>query len=115
MNIQETNVTINVRDLNQAILFYKGIGFEVRDRWGDHYAQMKAPGITLGLHPAQENKLQGNSGNVSIGFTTGNFEDAKSSLLKQNIAVTERKEAGGQFLHFEDVDGTSLYFIKPKW
>jgi hypothetical protein len=32
-----------------------------------------------------------------------------------NINVTERKEEGGQFLHFNDPDGTALYFIKSKW
>jgi catechol 2,3-dioxygenase-like lactoylglutathione lyase family enzyme len=114
MTINESNVTINVKDLNKSILFYEAIGFQVKQRWGDHYAQLTAPGITVGLHPTEEINLKGNSGNVSIGFTTDHFEAAKSRLSKQQIAVTERQEEGGQFLHFNDLDGTSLYFIKPK-
>jgi len=52
---------------------------------------------------------------VSIGFTSDNIEDTRSSLEKLSIAVTERSEEGGQFLHFADPDGTALYFIKSKW
>ncbi|MCJ7465094.1 MAG: VOC family protein [Maribacter sp.] len=114
MDIKDTNVTINVRNLNQSILFYEGIGLQIKKRWGEHYAQMTAPDITIGLHPTEEMNWTGTSGTVSIGFATDDFENAKSILLKQHIVVTERKEAGGQFLYFNDLDGTSLYFIKPK-
>lgn len=79
---------------------------------GNYYAQLSAPGIDIGLHPADN--LSGNSGNVSIGFTTDNFEETKTALQQLSIVVTERNEEGGQFLHFNDPDGTSLYFIKPK-
>ena len=56
-----------------------------------------------------------NSGNVSIGFTTDKIEETKSALQKLSINATDRTEEGGQFLHFNDPDGTALYFIKPKW
>jgi catechol 2,3-dioxygenase-like lactoylglutathione lyase family enzyme len=115
MIIKESNVTINVKKLNDSISFYESIGFTVKNRWGEHYAQMTAPGITIGLHPTDEANLKGNSGNVSIGFTTDNFEATEALLKEQNISVVERKEDGGQFLHFNDSDGTSLYFIKPNW
>jgi len=52
---------------------------------------------------------------VSIGFTSDNIEETRSSLQDLSIAVTERSEEGGQFFHFTDPDGTALYFIKPKW
>ncbi len=51
----------------------------------------------------------------SIGFTTGSIDEAKSLLQGLSIGLTERSEEGGQFIHFNDPDGTSLYFIKPKW
>ncbi len=50
-----------------------------------------------------------------MGFTTNNYEDTKAELKQLNISVNERTEEGGDFLHFNDPDGTSLYFIKPKW
>lgn len=115
MTILESNITINVRDLDKSISFYKSIGFEVANRWGDHYAQLTASGIVIGLHPTNTANLKDGSGNVSIGFSTNNFEKTKSDLLELSIRIKQRKEDGGEFLHFNDPDGTALYFIKPKW
>ena len=114
MIIKESNITINVRDLAKSVSFYESIGFTVKNRWGNHYAQLTAPGVTIGLHPTGDSNLSGHSGNVSIGLTTEDFANAKSFLQRLSIKVTERKEEGGRFLHFVDPDGTALYFIKPK-
>jgi catechol 2,3-dioxygenase-like lactoylglutathione lyase family enzyme len=115
MTIKESNITINVKDLDKSILFYESIGLTTRAHWGNHYAQLTAPGIVIGLHPTSESYLFGNSGNISIGFTVDDFEVARSLLQKLSIVITDRQEEGGQFLHFNDPDGTALYFIKPKW
>lgn len=115
MIIKDSNITINVRDLAKSITFYKSIGFTLKGRWNNHYAQLSAPGIVVGLHPIPESNAQPNSGNVSIGFTTGDFEETKIELNQLGIKTSERKEEGGEFIHFDDPDGTSLYFIKPKW
>jgi catechol 2,3-dioxygenase-like lactoylglutathione lyase family enzyme len=104
-----------IKDMDKSISFYESIGFKVKTRWNNHYAQLTAPGIVIGLHPTNENNLSGASGNVSIGFTTDNFDEAKAQLEQLSIRVTPRNEEGGQFLHFNDPDGTALYFIKPKW
>lgn len=115
MNIKESNVTINVKDMDKSVAFYESIGLTVKARWGNHYAQLTAPGIVMGLHPTSSDKLKEDSGNVSIGFTVNNFDEAKTLLQKLSVATTERQEEGGQFLHFADPDGTACYFIKPKW
>jgi catechol 2,3-dioxygenase-like lactoylglutathione lyase family enzyme len=115
MTIKESNITINVKDLDKSISFYKSIGLSLKNRWSNYYAQLDAPGLTIGLHPSTDDNLAGNSGNISIGFTIHNFEEAKSSLMNLAIAFTERSEEGGEFIHFIDPDGTALYFIKPKW
>jgi hypothetical protein len=85
------------------------------NRWGNFYVQLTAPGIVIGLHPSSNGTLAGNSGNVSIGFTTDNMEETRSFLQQLSITATDRNEEGGQFLHFTDPDGTALYFIKPTW
>jgi catechol 2,3-dioxygenase-like lactoylglutathione lyase family enzyme len=115
MIIKDSNVTINVKDLDDSISFYESIGLTTKNRWGNHYAQLTAPGIVIGLHPTSNANLKDNSGNISIGFTTDNFEEVKSLLGKLSIKTTDRQEEGGQFIHFNDPDGTALYFIKPKW
>ena len=113
MNIKDSNVTINVKDLSKSISFYESIGFTLKRRWNDHYAQLTASGIIIGLHPTSE-PIPQNSGNVSIGFTTEDFEETKADLNLLGIETIERKEEGGNFIHFNDPDGISLYFIKPK-
>lgn len=100
--------------MDNSIRFYESIGFAIKQRWGNHYAQLAAPGIVIGLHPANENNYTG-SGNISIGFTTDNFEETKLLLSKLGIEATTREEEGGRFIHFTDPDGTALYFIQPKW
>lgn len=113
--IKESNVTINVKNPDRSISFYQSLGFALKNRWGNYYAQLSAPGIVIELHPASGNGSAAGSGNVSIGFTTDNFEETKSLLQKLSVKADERQEEGGRFLHFNDPDGTALYFIKPKW
>ena len=113
MTIKDSNVTIMVKDMDKSVSFYQSIGFAVKNRWGDYYAQLTAPGITIGIHPTIE--IYTSSGNTSIGFTTDNFEETRSLLSNLSIYAVAREEEGGQFLHFHDPDGTLLYFIKPKW
>ena len=115
MTIKESNVTINVKDMDRSISFYQSIGLTVKNRWGNFYAQLAAPGITIGLHPSAGDNLKNGSGNVSIGFTTDSLDETRSALQQLSIPLTDRSEEGGQFLHFSDPDGTALYFIKPKW
>lgn len=115
MTIKESNISINVKNLDKSISFYESLGLIVKNRWGNYYAQLTAPGVIIGLHPSSDANLTGNSGNVSIGFTADDFEEAKSLLRTLSIKTTDRQEEGGQFLHFYDPDGTALYFIKPNW
>ena len=115
MSIKDANITINVKDLDRSISFYESIGLKIKNRWGNYYAQLTAPGVVIGLHPSVDTKLTKDSGNVSIGFTVDDFEESKSLLQKIPIKTTNRQEEGGEFLHFTDPDGTALYFIKPKW
>ncbi|MDX1478171.1 MAG: hypothetical protein R3301_10740, partial [Saprospiraceae bacterium] len=58
-------------------------------------------------------RLKSDSGNVAIGLTVEDFGAMYDRLKEQGIAVTERGEEGGRFLHFSDPDGTSLYVIEP--
>lgn len=115
MKILQSNVTVLIKNMADSIAFYQSLGFTLVNRWGDHYAQLSAPGITIGLHPSKEENLHGNSGNLSIGLTTDNFEETKLELVNLSISFTERQEEGGGFLHFNDPDGNGLYFIKPRW
>ncbi len=115
LNITGTNVTIMVKDMDSSIKFYESLGLKLQNRWENHYAMVTANGITLGIHPADENAAL-HSGSVSIGFMVEKIEDAMGLLDDNNIEHT-RKDDGksGIYLHFNDPDGTALYFVEPKW
>ena len=115
MAIKEANITIMVKDMDRSISFYQAIGLTLKNRWADYYAQLTAPGLTIGLHPGSNTMEPTKTDNISIGFTTDNFEETQSLLQGLSIDVASRQEEGGAFLHFTDPDGTPLYFIKPKW
>jgi catechol 2,3-dioxygenase-like lactoylglutathione lyase family enzyme len=115
MAIKDSNITIMVKDMDVSISFYESIGLVIKQRWANHYAQLTAPGITIGLHPANDSTTANGSGNISVGFTTDNFQETVWQLQQLKIQTTSRNEEGGQFIHFTDPDGTALYFIKPKW
>jgi len=88
---------------------------KLNNRWSNHYAQLIELGIIIGLHPSRNDNVTNNSANLPIGFTTDDFEETKSFLEILQIDIKERNEEGGTFLHFNDPDGTAIYFIKPKW
>ena len=91
--------------MDVSIPFYQSIGFSFKKCWSNCYAEITTPGIIIGLHPANENTLKGNSGNVSIGFAMDNVEETKSTLTHLSITAIERNEEGSKFLHFTDHDG----------
>ena len=115
IKIKDSHLTINVENIEKSINFYECIGFTLKERWGNHYALIAAPGIKIGLHPTIDINILGNSGHLSIGFTTEDFEKTKSTLRELEIELKERTEEGGKFIFFNDPDGTSLYFIQPAW
>lgn len=112
MKITNTHVTINVSNMEASIAFYESIGFALDERWENHYAQMSAKGIEIGLHPAT---TLSSTSNLSIGLTVDNFDTAAEDLILLGINITERNDEGGNFIHFTDLDGNPLYVIKPKW
>lgn len=114
MKIKDSTLTIMVKDMDKSIAFYLSIGLALDQRWGNHYAQVKAPGLVLGIHPEGEGQPVSGSGSASIGFTLENFEEAKNELKQLSIPAMEREEEAGSFLHFKDPDGTEIYFYKMK-
>ncbi|MEZ4924976.1 MAG: VOC family protein [Saprospiraceae bacterium] len=115
MNIKAGNLTIHVQDMDESIAFYQAIGFNLDNRWENHYAQMSVPGLIIGLHPSLGKKPIDHSGNLSIGLTCADFGKVMEELINLDIQVEERTEAGGRFIHFQSPEGTSMYFIDPKY
>ena len=115
IKINESNVTIMVADINKAIAFYESIGLKLKARWNDHYAMVEAPGVVIGLHPAEEDLPA--SEKISIGFMVSKADEAEALLNKNGIQFSrnDEEDSSGIYLHFRDLDGTALYFTQPRW
>ncbi len=111
--ITTSNVTVMVRDLDRAIDFYtKTLGLSLVNRWGNHYAQVSAPGVTIGLHPNVE-EFTGRNG-ISIGFGVEDIESAKRLLDEKGVKYDHNEGKSGSLVSFADPDGTPLYFMQSK-
>lgn len=113
LRITESNVTIMVKDMDRAILFYQQIGLSLKQRWENHYAMLATEGITIGIHPTEEKITS--SGSVSIGFMVDKIGEAKTLLDSHGIAYKDDDGKSGHYLNFTDPDNTQLYFVEPKW
>ena len=62
--------------------FYETIGFTLQQCWSNHYAQLVANGINIGLHPNSGASNQRKSIYIYLGFTILNFVKSKEELIK---------------------------------
>jgi catechol 2,3-dioxygenase-like lactoylglutathione lyase family enzyme len=109
--LTQSTVTLMIANMDKTIIFYTdGLGLTLTSRYENHYAQVSAPGLMIGLHPAGQRPEPSES--ISIGFGVTELADAKNRLKQMSVPFTERKEEGGRFIHFLDPDGYHLYFRK---
>ncbi len=113
MTINESNVTIMVREMDAAIAFYEAIGLRLKQRWENHYAMMETAGVTIGLHPSDSLAVPSES--ISIGFMIDDIGEAKTLLTSLDIPFRFDDGKSGLYIHFHDPDGTKLYFTQPGW
>ena len=109
------NVTVMVSDMGRAVHFYKEIlGLKLVNRFGNEWAQIQGPGITIGLHPQREERKSPEEGNVSIGFAVESLEKAMQQLKKKGIDFIEHDDGHIRLALFNDSDGTPLYLGEVK-
>ena len=85
-----------VADMDRAVAFYQGsLGLELLNRYGDHYAEIQAPDLLIGLHPASEKTVVGNNMSIGLGVTDfdgtirGNGEIVDGRLPERSAAGDE--------------------------
>jgi predicted enzyme related to lactoylglutathione lyase len=116
---QQCNVTLMVSDMDRAIQFYTGgLGLALGYRAGNDWAQVQAPGLTIGLHPAREQARTGDRDRrMSLGFQVSNIEQAIAELRQRGVAIPDQiqESAVDRLVEFTDLDGTPLYLIQLQW
>lgn len=104
-------VTVMVRDMDDAVKFYTtNLGFTLKSRYGNEFAVVQGPGITIGLHPGSAEQ----SGRVSIGLSVDSLEDAMQSGQARglNFASGIVEDPPMRYVFFKDPNGVELYFAQ---
>lgn len=110
-NIQSANITIMVSNMDKAIQFYTvTLGMKLKNRYGDHWADIEGPGIAIGLHPAGKDVKTGN--NLSIGLSVNDLQQAMLELQKKGVDVKMHDDSKVKLAFFTDPDNNSLYLAQ---
>jgi predicted enzyme related to lactoylglutathione lyase len=108
-------LTVMVADFDKAVKFYtEAVGLPLRRREGDGWAEVQAPGLTIGLHPRlPDMPASGGPNHLSVGFAVENLEAAMAELEARGVKFSGVQDGQGvRFAHFADPDGTPLYLAQ---
>ncbi|MEQ8623552.1 MAG: hypothetical protein RJQ00_13350 [Vicingaceae bacterium] len=112
-NLKTCRVNVMISNMDEAIEFYQGkLGLELKNRYGDHYAEIQAPDLLIGLHPISEKTLQGN--NISIGFGVIEFDSTIKELESKGIKIKLEQDGYIRLAHFTDLDNNQLFLAERK-
>jgi catechol 2,3-dioxygenase-like lactoylglutathione lyase family enzyme len=112
---QQCNVTVMVADMDRAIAFYtESLGLPLGFRAGNEWAQVEAPGLTIGLHPARESLPATADTRMSIGFGVPDVATTIAELRQRGVTIQDPHDTPGRdrIVYFADPDGTPLYLIE---
>jgi len=114
----EANVTVMVSEMERAVQFYTvTLGLELKARYGDHFAQVEAHGITIALHSAAKDGPQpGRSESLSIGFAVDNLDRTMEELKRRGVRFSKTvDDTQVRLAFFSDPDRNPLYLSQSKW
>jgi len=116
--IKEANVTLIVSDMERAVQFYVDkLGLKLKARYGNEFAQVQCPGLTVALHPSNERLRTGKSESMSVGFGVEDLGEAIQALRSKGIVFRRIVDDGPvKLAHFKDPDGNPLYLAQvQRW
>ncbi|MBX2911920.1 MAG: VOC family protein [Cyclobacteriaceae bacterium] len=112
--IQGGNVTVMVANMDRAIKFYtETLGLKLANRYGDHWADIEAPGIAIGLYPTASHANKGD--NLQIGLKVPDLDKAISMLERKGLHFNIHNDGQVRLAFFTDPDGNTLYLAQPQW
>jgi catechol 2,3-dioxygenase-like lactoylglutathione lyase family enzyme len=104
-----------VRDMDEAISFYTSVmGLQLKSRYGNEFAIVQAPGITIGLHPAEPSQ----AGKVSIGLQVDSLEETMAVLTHRKLQFEGDvvEDPPMRFTFFRDPNGVEFYLAQEsRW
>ena len=112
-NLKKMSVNVMVSNMDEACKFYsETLGLELINRYDNHYAEIQAAGMMIGLHPTSEKITVGNS--LSIGFGVVDFDTTVKNLEAKGIAFNIEQDGWIRLAHFSDPDDNPLFLAEHK-
>ena len=109
-------VTLAVADVDRSIKFYvEKLGFKLRYRAGDKWAEVDGPQITIGLHGGGHGPPPGARGSIAIGLEVEQpLEEVVEVLANRSVKFEGPIVKGAvRLIAFGDPDGNALYLCEP--
>src|SRR5262249_15882440 len=91
------------------------LGLPLQFRAGSEWAEVRAPGLAIGLHPAGPRQTGASAGEtVSIGFQVDDLEATIANLQAQGVTFAPDIQENGmlRLAFFSDPDQTPLYLTQ---
>ncbi len=114
-----TTVFFYVQNLDRAVDFYtNALGMPLKVRHGNHWAEVNAGTISIGLHPLEEGEIVNTEGGGTVSFAVHDLDSLVKRLKEQDATIGEiRNPPRGRFVMGKDSEGNSLHFIEfsEKW
>lgn len=106
-------LNLMISDMDRSIAFYcEVLGMKLINRYGNHYAEVQAPDLLIGLHPKSDQTHYGN--NISIGIGVKAFDETMAELQKQGIQCRLENDGWIRLAYFEDPDNNLLFLAENK-
>jgi catechol 2,3-dioxygenase-like lactoylglutathione lyase family enzyme len=114
---RSANVTLFVADFDRSVRFYvEALGLTLRGRYGSSWAEVEAPGLSIGIHPTRAaGPTSIRAEGFAIGLQVEALDDVVARLAERGVKFSDRREdTGARFADFVDPDGLPLYLIELK-
>jgi len=113
---RESNVTVLVSDMQRALAFYRDVlGLAFVRGFGDHWQEVEAPGVRIGLHPGGKRPLADHGRHMQIGLRVDDLDAEMQRLATHGVKLTRVEDKGSRIASFTDPDGNPLYLIELAW
>jgi catechol 2,3-dioxygenase-like lactoylglutathione lyase family enzyme len=111
-NYNEANVTLMVSDMERSVQFYTAsLGLRLKARYGNEFAVLQAPGVTIALHPRTDGS---GSAPMSIGLGVDSLEDSMRELQERGVSFVGRviDDPPVRVIYVSEPDGIPIYLCE---
>jgi len=100
-----------ISNMDKAIEFYHDLlGLELVNRYENHYAEIQAPDLLIGLHPTSNKIKFGN--NISIGLGVTDFDSTIKELESKGLRFKLEVDGWIRLAYFVDPDKNQLFLAE---